>query len=109
MRKLIIVIILVLMIFLISCTPKNDMAHLELTVEEKCVQLCKTSPIDNIGFWSNGGCLSNEVEPDWVCDIAHSPRQDIDNLPENQCSSYVNGEAKHFVEVTQDCQVIRKV
>ena len=29
---------------------------------------------------SNGPCLSNEVVPDWVADIAHNPRQEVDDL-----------------------------
>ena len=47
---------------------------------------------------SNGPCLSNEIIPDWVADVAHDPREDIDDLPENQCPAYgIN--ASHFVEV----------
>jgi len=44
---------------------------------------------------SSGPCLSNSLhgnqdypETMWVLDIAHNPRQDIDNLPENQCSAF---------------------
>ncbi len=48
--------------------------------------------------------------PDWVCDIAHSPRQsEIDDLPENQCSAYREGRAKHFVEVDMNCNLIRAI
>jgi len=48
---------------------------------------------------SDGPCLSNEIIPDWVADVAHDPRQDVDNLPENQCPAYREGEAHHFVEL----------
>ena len=56
---------------------------------------------------SNGPCLSNEAIPGWVADIAHSPRQAVDDLPENQCSAYRDGTAKHFVELDPEGNVIR--
>lgn len=56
----------------------------------------------------NGPCLQDPIpNTDWVCDIAHEPREAIDNLPENQCQSYRNGTAKHFVEVTENCRLIK--
>ncbi len=56
---------------------------------------------------SDGPCLSNEVIDGWAVDIAHDPRQDVDNLPENQCAAYRSGEAKHFVELDTDGNLIR--
>jgi hypothetical protein len=44
-----------------------------------------------------------------VCDVAHSPRQEVDNNPHNQCQSYLIGQAHHFVEVTPECRLIRAV
>lgn len=57
--------------------------------------------------FSSGPCLSNSVIPGWVVDIAHSPRKPIDDLPENQCRSYVEGQAKHFVELDPQGKVLR--
>ena len=56
---------------------------------------------------STGPCLSNALMPDWVVDIVHSPRQPIDDLPENQCPSYREGRASHFVELDTDGNLIR--
>ncbi|MBU0598085.1 hypothetical protein KKF61_03760 [Patescibacteria group bacterium] len=56
---------------------------------------------------SNGPCLSNNVIKDWVADIAHSPRQAVDDLPENQCSAFRGGTAKHFVELDLSGELIR--
>jgi hypothetical protein len=42
-----------------------------------------------------------------VADIAHDPRQAIDDAPENQCQRYRSGEAHHFVELAPDGQLIR--
>ena len=52
--------------------------------------------------FSSGPCLSNALMPEWVVDIAHSPRLPIDDLPENQCPAYREGKAKHFVELDPD-------
>lgn len=57
--------------------------------------------------FSKGPCLSNALMPNWVLDIAHSPRQPIDDLPQNQCPAYLEGRAKHFVELDLDGNLIR--
>jgi len=57
--------------------------------------------------FSDGPCLSNEIIPGWVADIAHNPRQAVDDLPENQCEAYRDGKAKHFVELDPDGNLIR--
>ena len=57
--------------------------------------------------FSNGPCLSNALMPDWVADIAYSPRLPIDDLPENQCPVYLEGRAGHFVELDTEGNLIR--
>lgn len=57
--------------------------------------------------FSNGPCLSEALLPDWVLDIAHNPRLPIDNLSDNQCLTYLEGRAKHFVELDTDGNLIR--
>jgi hypothetical protein len=57
---------------------------------------------------SSGPCLLNPIQQTrWVCDIAHNPRQQMDNLPENQCSAYREGRAGFFVEIDEECNLIR--
>lgn len=56
---------------------------------------------------SNGPCLSNALMKGWVLDIVHSPRQSIDDLPENQCTAYLNDKTKHIVELDLNGNVIR--
>ena len=41
---------------------------------------------------TNGPCLGF-VAPDWVADVAHDPRQAVDDDPANQCAAYRSGEA----------------
>ena len=56
---------------------------------------------------TTGPCLSESAETGWVVDIAHLPREPIDDLPENQCAAYISGKIKHFVELDADGAVIR--
>jgi hypothetical protein len=57
--------------------------------------------------FSDGPCLSNNLANDWVADIAHNPRTEVDDQAENQCSAYRNGTAHHFVELDTNGQYIR--
>lgn len=87
----------------------------EVAVDD-CSRICKSS-LSNSKDISNGPCLANEVNrvkggwlvEKWVCDVAHNPRQAVDDLPENQCSAYREGKARHFVEVDETCNLIRVV
>lgn len=56
---------------------------------------------------SNGPCLAEEIIPDWCVDVAHSPREEVYNLPQNQCQSWRAGRVHHFVELDPDGNVIR--
>jgi hypothetical protein len=58
---------------------------------------------------STGPCISESLPslPDWVADVAHDPRQPIDDEPANQCQRYRSGDAHHFVELNIDGQLIR--
>ena len=56
---------------------------------------------------SNGPCIADPLIPNWVADIAHDPRQPVDDEPANQCASYRSGESEHFVELDPDGNVIR--
>lgn len=56
---------------------------------------------------SQGPCLTNSLINGWVLDIAHNPREAIDDLPKNQCSAYLNGTAKHFVELDVEGNLLR--
>jgi hypothetical protein len=53
-----------------------------------------------------GPCLGVVVE-NWVADIAHDPRREADDRPENQCEEYRSGEAEHFVELDPEGNLIR--
>ena len=58
---------------------------------------------------SDGPCIAEQLPglSDWAVDIAHDPRQAVDDQPANQCQSYRNGQTHHFVELTPEGQLIR--
>jgi hypothetical protein len=58
---------------------------------------------------SNGPCIADELDdvPGWSVDIAHDPRQEIDNDPANQCQAYRDGRTSHFVELDPEGELIR--
>lgn len=64
----------------------------------------KRSQGEDLSF---GPCISNALMPDWVADIAHNPREGIDDLRENQCPAYLEGRAHHFVELDLEGNLIR--
>lgn len=101
---------LFIILILISGCIQQKTAPEQVPATEKatslCVNLCK-SELSKGTDLSNGPCLSNEIIPDWVCDVAHSPRQAIDNMPENQCSGFREGTAHHFVEIDTSCNLIK--
>lgn len=51
--------------------------------------------------FSSGPCLTNDLMEGWVADTVHVPRIKSDNLPENECQAYLEGRAKHFIELNQ--------
>lgn len=54
----------------------------------------------------SGPCLG-VVAPNWVADVAHDPRQPVDNLKENQCEQFINREVEHFVELDPSGNLIK--
>jgi hypothetical protein len=107
MRKFVFAAILIGILFLgyyYLQAPKSDVEK----AKNICIQKCKQALAAGQNL-NNGPCLLNPINelPDWVCDVAHWPREAIDNLAENQCSAFREGIAKHFVEVTPNCEFIR--
>lgn len=56
---------------------------------------------------SKGPCLSNDLMPGWVVDIVHVPREEIDNLPGNQCQAFLEGRARNFIELDTNGNLVR--
>jgi hypothetical protein len=100
------VIPVVLMCFLGGCirdSASGEDRRAAITAALDVYAQQKQSGVD----FSNGPCLADEVIDDWSADIAHDPREEIDNLPENQCQAYRDGHTHHFVELTPAGELIR--
>ncbi|HWM13527.1 MAG TPA: hypothetical protein VNO56_03530 [Gaiellaceae bacterium] len=56
--------------------------------------------------FADGPCLGVVLE-NWVADVAHDPREEVDDRPENQCEAFRSGEVEHFVELDPEGDLIR--
>ena len=86
-----------------SGTSQDDKA--KAVAAAKFIYAGKANSLD----LSSGPCLAESIPSlsDWAVDIAHDPRQPVDDQPANQCQSFRDGETHHFVELTPDGQLIR--
>jgi hypothetical protein len=57
------------------------------------------------GMEFNSQCLG--TSGDYAVDIVHVPRTDEDNLVENQCEAFRNGEAHSFIELDEKGIIVR--
>lgn len=110
MRKLLFLLVCIVLAALVSgCVQDGDQGEQSAAEQASaaCIAICEFSQAD----LSDGPCLSDDNPDwnvnDWVCDVAHDPRQPVDNLPENQCREFREGRASHFVEVDPGCGFIR--
>ncbi len=120
------VIVVVLSILFFGCAKKttNDIINATTgigAIEKKiqaesdiakaqCVELCRAA-LQNETDLASGPCLGNPIPNmnNWVCDVVHNPRIDADNQKENQCAYFTEGNAKHFIEVDENCRVINSL
>ena len=124
------ILLLVLLVFVSACVSQspeeyNDSELRDITEETEnntfferdlamyaCEDICNGFLDEGVNL-SSGPCLSDNNEDwvvaDWVCDVAHLPRIAADDNSENQCSEYRTGQAHHFVEVDENCDIIRAV
>jgi len=86
-----------------SITPAKVKQQQDLIA--KAQNLFQDAKVAGIDFL-NGPCLGS-LDSDYVVDIVHNPRQNIDNLPENQCSAYREGKAHHFIELDSEGNIIK--
>lgn len=98
------------MIVAVLLSPAAALATSESAARERAVALCQQQKKNaDPGEWEQGPCISNGQGElaDWVVDVAHSPRQPVDDQPSNQCSAFAEGRIKKFVELDTKCKVIR--
>ncbi len=113
MNKKIVIVLLIIAVFGIVTGSMLALEQAHKTEEYRITRFCKIRCEQKLNEGQNlssGPCLSNPLpeSSDWVCDVAHNPRSQIDNLPENQCNAF-GKTAKHFVEMDENCNLIRAV
>jgi hypothetical protein len=94
--------LLLLLAFVFAGCGGADADEETIALAKQAYELAKAQGVD----MSNGPCLGI-IKPGWVADIAHDPRQPVDDDPANQCAEYRSGEADHFVELDPEGEFIR--
>jgi len=98
---------MVIAILVSGCVASNTNYPDASEATSKCRQACMDLQLTRMDF-SNGPCINDNIIADWVCDVVHEPRQPIDDVPANQCPSFGIA-THHFVEVNENCRIIRVV
>lgn len=57
------------------------------------------------GMQFSSQCLG--IIGDYAVDIVHVPRNNEDDLDENQCGDFRNGKVSHFIELDKDGNIFR--
>ncbi|MDQ2940090.1 MAG: hypothetical protein M3R23_06130, partial [Actinomycetota bacterium] len=85
--------------------PSEDEKHKAVAAAKIAYAKAKQAGTD----FSGGPCIAEHLPalPDWVADVAHDPRQSVDDDPANQCSRAREGDADHFVELNPAGNLIR--
>ena len=99
---IILISVLLLAVFLSGCVGQGGEKE---KAKDACVQKCNEALAAGQNL-SSGPCLDNKIIEGWVCDVAHSPRQAVDNDPANQCQEF-GKTANSFVEVDPSCNFIK--
>ena len=113
-KLLLLIIVLIIIVLTAALTivfnfndPANSPPKIEIDTAVNQANLLYRQRKELRENFSNGPCLSNALMPGWVLDLVHNPRQPIDDLPENQCNSFVEGRSKHFVELDIEGDLIK--
>lgn len=99
-----VLIVVVLSIAVITKPKKQVSISDDSAISQKAVELYQKTKEQGADF-SNGPCLGTIDY--YAIDIAHIPREVVDEKSENQCPDYINGKLKHFVELTPFGTIIR--
>jgi hypothetical protein len=77
----------------------------DYVLEQQEIINCSFEKFDEFTGEINSQCLG--ICGDYAVDIVHVPRSSEDNLAENQCEAYRNGEVTHFIELDKDGNIVR--
>jgi len=110
---LLMLFVVVMLIMKFTAGPENEskssgkkITSFEEDLVQQAQHIYEQKKNQKVDF-STGPCLSDNLASLYVVDIAHDPRQAIDDLPENQCPAFISGQISHFIELDPDGQLIR--
>lgn len=86
-------------------SPSQDTRDRAVNEAMQAYQEAKETGTD----FARGPCIAEQLPglEDWVVDVAHEPRQPVDDQPANQCQRFRDGDAHHFVELSPAGDLIR--
>jgi hypothetical protein len=102
-------VVVVAVLLIAGCGGSNAPSNADRTAAVNAAGAVYDNAKSNgIGF-RRGPCLAEKLPglSDWVVDVAHDPRQPVDDVPTNQCARYRSGQAHHFVELDPAGNLIR--
>ena len=96
------------LVLLIGCgggSPSQDIRDRAVNEAMQAYQEAKATGTD----FDRGPCIAEQLPglEDWVADVAHEPRQPVDDQAANQCQRFRDGDAHHFVELSPSGRLIR--
>lgn len=107
MKKVFLATVLLLTACSFSSGPKPTPVNNDETRAVKAAKELYEKEKENIANLEKGPCLAQEIIPDWSADIAHQPRQAVDDDPANQCQAFREGKTHHFLELDPDGNFLR--
>jgi hypothetical protein len=81
----------------------------DYVLEQEELISCAKNLYEQNKFLMNFSSQCLGVCGDYAVDIVHVPRNDEDNLPENQCEVYRKKEVIHFIELDKNGEIVRIV
>jgi len=68
---------------------------------------CAFDKFENLAEEKNSQCLG--TCGNYAVDIVHVPRNEEDNIIENQCNDYTKGQVSHFIELNNENREIVRI
>lgn len=104
-RLLLAIFVLVSVIACDGSSVSNDERSQAVSLAQAAYATAQANGTD----FTKGPCIAEQLDgmPDWSVDVAHDPREDVDNQAANQCQAYRQGKTHHFVELDPDGKLIR--
>ena len=90
-----------------ATSPQVSVLKPEDEALKNALNLYITKKQEGVDF-TFGPCLG-KIADDWVADIAHNPRQPVDDKRENQGADFREGRAHHFIELDPEGNLIRSM